>query len=262
VEVGRLALRRRGMGGVVTSVKRLMGSSQKAAKRSAEENSAEILKELKKIAEARLEVPVSKAVITVPAYFNEAQRGATKRAGELAGLEVVRLLSEPTAAALSYGLNKLEEAKKVAVFDLGGGTFDVSLLEMREGQFEVLATAGDTRLGGDDFDQLLAEMAGVTSELKLSENDYARVLQEAERVKFILSENEEAVFRVPFLESGADSGIEKTILREEFEKGLETFLKKTESCCRRAMADAGLRAEDVDTVVLAGGSTARGGFWR
>lgn len=191
----------------------------------------------------------------MPAYFNEAQRGATKRAGELAGLEVVRLVSEPTAAALSYGLGKLDEAKKVAVFDLGGGTFDVSLLEMRAGQFEVLATAGDTRLGGDDFDRILADMAGVTNSQQLSEGDYGRIMQEAERVKFSLSESEESVFRVPFLEGASVSGVEKLIKREDFEKRLEPFLSKTESYCRRAMADAGLQPEEVEVVVLAGGST-------
>ena len=255
VEVGRRALRRRGMGGVITSVKRLMGSSQSVAGKSPEEVSAEILKKLKRIAEERLSAPISKAVITVPAYFNEAQRGATKRAGELAGLEVVRLVSEPTAAALSYGLGKLDEAKKVAVFDLGGGTFDVSLLEMRAGQFEVLATAGDTRLGGDDFDRILADMAGVTNSQQLSEGDYGRIMQEAERVKFSLSESEESVFRVPFLEGASVSGVEKLIKREDFEKRLEPFLSKTESYCRRAMADAGLQPEEVEVVVLAGGST-------
>jgi len=255
VEVGRRALRRRGMGGVITSVKRLMGSSQSVAGKSPEEVSAEILKKLKRIAEERLSAPISKAVITVPAYFNEAQRGATKRAGELAGLEVVRLVSEPTAAALSYGLGKLDEAKKVAVFDLGGGTFDVSFLEMRAGQFEVLATAGDTRLGGDDFDRILADMAGVTNSQQLSEGDYGRIMQEAERVKFSLSESEESVFRVPFLEGASVSGVEKLIKREDFEKRLEPFLSKTESYCRRAMADAGLQPEEVEVVVLAGGST-------
>ena len=255
VEVGRRALRRRGMGGVITSVKRLMGSSQSVAGKSSEEVSAEILKKLKRIAEERLSAPISKAVITVPAYFNEAQRGATKRAGELAGLEVVRLVSEPTAAALSYGLGKLDEAKKVVVFDLGGGTFDVSFLEMRAGQFEVLATAGDTRLGGDDFDRILADMAGVTNSQQLSEGDYGRIMQEAERVKFSLSESEESVFRVPFLEGASVSGVEKLIKREDFEKRLEPFLSKTESYCRRAMADAGLQPEEVEVVVLAGGST-------
>jgi molecular chaperone DnaK len=124
--------------------------------RTPEEVSAEILKELKRIAETRLERQASKAVITVPAYFNDAQRAATKRAGELAGLEVVRILSEPTAAALAYGLDKLGDRSRVAVYDLGGGTFDLSVLEMQDGVFQVLATRGDTRLGGDDLDGALA----------------------------------------------------------------------------------------------------------
>ncbi|GHC67116.1 Hsp70 family protein [Roseibacillus persicicus] len=251
VEVGIRAKRRRGMGGVVTSVKRLMGTSQTVGGRSPEEVSAEILKELKEIASERLGVEVKKAVITVPAYFNEGQRGATHRAGELAGLEVVRLLSEPTAAALAYGLDKLGEDKRVVVYDLGGGTFDVSILEIRSGQFEVLATAGDTRLGGDDFDEAIVKAAGVRLD-ELDEGERGRVLEEAERVKFALSEDEEAVFRVPFL---LGQGVEKVIRRKDFEASIESFLKKTEACCRRAMSDAGVRPEEIEAVVLAGGST-------
>ncbi len=254
IEVGVQARRRRGMGGVVTSVKRLMGTGATAANRSPEEVSAEILKQLKAIAETRLEKEVRKAVITVPAYFNEAQRGATKRAGELAGLEVVRLLSEPTAAALAYGLDKLGEEKRVAVYDLGGGTFDVSILELRAGHFEVLATAGDTRLGGDDFDEVILAAAGVNLE-ELTESDRGRVLDEAERVKFLLSENEEAIFRVPFLQGKDGEGIEKKITRESFEAGIEPLLKKTIVCCRRALADVNLQPEEIEAVVLAGGST-------
>lgn len=255
VEVGRSALRRRGLGGVVTSVKRLMGSNEHVANRVPEEVSADILRQLKAIAEMRLDCEVAKAVITVPAYFNEAQRGATKRAGERAGLEVVRLLSEPTAAALSYGLDKLEDAKKVVVFDLGGGTFDVSVLEMRAGQFEVLSTAGDTRLGGDDFDRVVAHLAGVESAEGFSEGDYGRILQEAERVKFLLSEEASATFRVPFLGGEGGTSIEQEIGRSDFEAALEPYLKRTEVCCRRAMADAGLQPEEIEVVVLAGGST-------
>lgn len=254
IEVGVQARRRRGMGGVVTSVKRLMGTGATAANRSPEEVSAEVLKQLKAIAETRLEKEVRKAVVTVPAYFNEAQRGATKRAGELAGLEVVRLLSEPTAAALAYGLDKLGEEKRVAVYDLGGGTFDVSILELRAGHFEVLATAGDTRLGGDDFDEVILAAAGVNL-AELTESDRGRVLDEAERVKFLLSESEEAVFRVPFLQGKEGEGIEKKITRESFEAGIEPLLKKTIVCCRRALADVNLQPEEIEAVVLAGGST-------
>ncbi|MBK1834016.1 Hsp70 family protein [Roseibacillus ishigakijimensis] len=251
VSVGWPARRRRGLGGVITSIKRAMGTSGLVEGFSPEEISAEILRRLKGIAEARLERPVHKAVITVPAYFNESQRGATQRAGELAGLEVVRLLSEPTAAALAYGLDKLGEEKRVAVYDLGGGTFDVSLLELREGQFEVLATAGDTRLGGDDFDHLLAKATGLELS-ELSGNDLARVLAEAERVKLALSEEEEAAFLLPFL--GQES-VEHEVSRKEFARLIEPLLKRTEACCRRALSDAGLFSSQIDAVVLAGGST-------
>ena len=250
-EVGVKARRRRALGGVVTSVKRLMGTEQKVEGRTPEEASAEILQELKKIAEQRLEKEVKKAVITVPAYFNEAQRGATQRAGEMAGLEVVRLLSEPTAAALAYGLDKSGDAQRVVVYDLGGGTFDVSILEMKDGQFEVLATAGDTSLGGDDFDQILVEIAGI-SWAGLSTSDEGRVLEEAERVKFVLSEKEKAVFRVPFLNGEV---VEKVIRREDFERGIQELLARTESCCRRAMSDARIEPSGIQSVVLAGGST-------
>lgn len=254
VEVGRSALRRRAMGGVVTSVKRLMGTTQQAGGRSPEEVSADILRTLREIAEFRLGLPVQKAVITVPAYFNEGQRAATKRAGELAGLEVVRLLSEPTAAALAYGLNKLEEAKKVAVYDLGGGTFDVSILEMQDGQFEVLATAGDTRLGGDDLDLVIAMLAGIEAK-SLSEVDLARVREEAERVKIVLSEKDEATFRLPFFGPDGEAGVEVVVTREAFQNACKALLDRTEACCRRAMSDAGMQPEEVEAVVLAGGST-------
>jgi molecular chaperone DnaK len=254
VEIGRTALRRRELGGVVTSVKRLMGTTATAEGRGAEDVSADILRRLKEVAEFRLGHDVSKAVVTVPAYFNEGQRAATKRAGELAGLEVVRLLSEPTAAALAYGLDKLAEAKKVVVYDLGGGTFDVSILEMRDGQFEVLATAGDTRLGGDDFDLAIAKMAGV--ELSgVSAIEVARVRAEAERVKMALSEEEEATFRLPFHEGAHGSGIEKRISRQDFESAIASLISRTEACCRRAMNDAGVREDGIENVVLAGGST-------
>lgn len=254
VEVGRSALRRRAMGGVVTSVKRLMGTTQQAGGRSPEEVSADILRTLREIAEFRLGLPVQKAVITVPAYFNEGQRAATKRAGELAGLEVVRLLSEPTAAALAYGLNKLEEAKKVAVYDLGGGTFDVSILEMQDGQFEVLATAGDTRLGGDDLDLVIAMLAGIEAK-SLSEVDLARIREEAERVKIVLSEKDEATFRLPFFGPDGEAGVEVVVTREAFQNACKALLDRTEACCRRAMSDAGMQPEEVEAVVLAGGST-------
>ena len=250
-EVGNAARRRRALGGVVSSVKRLMGTRQKVAGHSPEQVSAEILRELKKVAELRLEQEVKKAVITVPAYFNEAQRAATQRAGVLAGLEVVRLLSEPTAAALSYGLDKLEEDQRVAVYDLGGGTFDVSILEMKAGQFEVLATSGDTALGGDDLDRIVVELAGIDLG-ELEETDAGRVLEEAERVKIALSEAEEVVFRIPFL---TEKSVEQTITRADFEKTAEILLGRTEACCRKALTDAELKPQQIQALVLAGGST-------
>ncbi len=266
VEVGEKALRRRGVDPVVTSVKRLMGrrpgevgdfplpleeaDGLRVLGRRPEEVSAEILRELKRIAEWRLETEVGKAVITVPAYFNDAQRSATKRAGELAGLEVVRIINEPTAAALAYGLDKLGEKTRVAVYDLGGGTFDLSLLEMRDGVFEVLATRGDTRLGGDDLDMALARWCA--ERVGVGPGDL-RMLKEAERVKRVLSEEQGAVFRVPFLEGG--KSVEVVVGRGDFERIAAPYLERTIGCCRQAMHDAELSPEDLDAVVLVGGST-------
>ncbi len=266
LEVGRAALRRSGVEPVLTSVKSLMGRRPSEAngrltpegkivtKRgevAPEEVSAEILKKLKGIAETRLETEVKKAVITVPAYFHDGQRAATKRAGELAGLEVVRILSEPTAAALSYGLDRLDENSRVAVFDLGGGTFDVSVLEMREGVFEVSATAGDTRLGGDDFDELLAKKAATVLSFDFDGADAlerVRWMDEARRVKHALSDEDSVTFRMPF------TG-EVEILRSDFESSMAPFLDRMESCCRRAILDAGIEASDLAAVVMVGGSS-------
>ncbi|MCH7228084.1 Hsp70 family protein [Haloferula sp. A504] len=266
VEVGEKALRRRGVSPVVTSVKRLMGRRPgevddfplpldegdrvRVLGRTPEEVSAEILKELKRIAEWRLETEVRKAVITVPAYFNDAQRSATKRAGELAGLEVARIVNEPTAAALAYGLDKLGEKARVAVYDLGGGTFDLSVLEMRDGVFQVLATRGDTRLGGDDLD---AALAGWCAEKAGAGAVDGRMIKEAERVKRALSADGEAVFRVPFVDGG--ESIEVAATRRDFEHLAAPFIERTIDCCRRAMHDAELSPADLDAVVLVGGST-------
>ncbi len=275
VEAGSRALRRRTLepGRVVTSIKRLMG--RRAAEveddfplpveaggdglprvlgKTPEEISAEILIELKRVAEWRMETPIHKAVITVPAYFNDAQRAATKRAGEMAGLEVLRILNEPTAAALAYGLDKLGERSRVAVYDLGGGTFDLSILEMQDGVFQVLATHGDTRLGGDDLDALILhrieERAGID---RVSGTERVRFIEEAERVKRLLSESEEAVFRIPFRENGP--GIEETLTRAELEALAAPWIQRSIRHCRQAMADAALKPADLDAVVLVGGST-------
>jgi molecular chaperone DnaK len=274
-ETGATALRRRALEPerVVTSIKRLMGRRAgeddgefplhveasadglpRVLGKSPEEISALILGEMKRIAEWRMETAVSKAVITVPAYFNDAQRAATKRAGELAGLEVVRILNEPTAAALAYGLDKLGEKARVAVYDLGGGTFDLSILEMHDGVFQVLATHGDTRLGGDDLDALiLRHVTGKAGVGEMTGAPRIRLTEEAERVKRVLSEAEETVFRVPFFD-GSNS-IELPITRAELETIAAPWIRRTLRHCRHALADANLRPEDLQAVVLVGGST-------
>lgn len=253
ITVGAVALRQRALHPTrtITSVKRLIGRrpgeagwtppyALSALKTSPVEVSAEILKHLKAVAEHALEQTVSQAVITVPAYFNDAQRNATKQAGELAGLEVVRILSEPTAAALAYGLDKLDEHQKVAVYDLGGGTFDISVLEMREGVFQVLSTAGDTQLGGDDLDRLLA--AFIADRLNLPANDM-RVLDAAEAVKKRLSNDDTASF----------NGLE--ITRSDLEQIARPWIERTRLHCLRALSDAKIKPEQLDQVILVGGST-------
>ena len=275
VEVGAKALRRRVLEPerVVTSIKRLIGRRTseleenfplpiaagndglpRVLDKTAEEISAEILREMKRIAEWRMGVVITKAVITVPAYFHDAQRAATKRAGELAGLEVVRIVNEPTAAALAYGLDKLGEKARVAVYDLGGGTFDLSILEMHDGVFQVLATHGDTRLGGDDLDALLLGL--VMARAGIGEIDLAarvRLTAEAERVKLALSDEDQAVFRVPFFDGSRS--VEEPLTRAELEKLAAPWIGKTLRHCRQALADAALKPEDLDAVVVVGGST-------
>jgi molecular chaperone DnaK len=253
VTVGASALRQRVLNPActITSVKRLIGRRPGEAgwtppyvlsdlKTTPVEVSAEILKRLKAVAESALKQSVSQAVITVPAYFNDAQRTATKQAGELAGLEVVRILSEPTAAALAYGLDKLGEHQKVAVYDLGGGTFDISVLAMRDGVFQVLSTAGDTQLGGDDLDRLLAGF--IAERLSLPPNDI-RVIEGAEAVKKRLSSEESAHFN------------DLDITRAELEKIAKPWIERTRIHCLRALIDASVKAEELDEVILVGGST-------
>lgn len=260
VEVGRKAMRRRVAEPrrVVTSVKRWMGADRVNDKvllelgKSPEEVSAEILKELKRIAEWRLECEVSQAVVTVPAYFNDAQRAATKRAAEMAGLEVLRILNEPTAAALSYGLDRLKDRSRVAVYDLGGGTFDLSILEIEGGVFQVLATHGDTRLGGDDVDQMILERM-LREVGDVSAETIMRFLEEAEKAKRVLSDVNECVVRIPFYDGS--SSFEMTILRVELEEMIAAWIGRTLKCCEQAMLDSGLGVGDLDAVVLVGGST-------
>lgn len=275
IEVGEKALRRRSLepDRVITSVKRLMGRRiqevgdgfsvqvetgadgfPRVLGRSPEEISAEILREMKRIAEWRMGAEIRKAIVTVPAYFHDGQRAATKRAAELAGLEVVRILNEPTAAALAYGLDKLGEKSRVAVYDLGGGTFDLSILEMQDGVFQVLATHGDTRLGGDDLDAIILDR--VLAKAGLHEVDstvHARLAAEAERVKIALGDSEEAVFRLPFFD-GVQS-IEQPVTRDELDGWAASWIGRTLKLCNQAMADAGITPEDLHAVVLVGGST-------
>jgi molecular chaperone DnaK len=264
VEVGRKALRRRALDAkhVITSVKRWMGVDIDADAvaqlhgHTPEEISAKILQELKRIAEWRLGQPLRKAVITVPAYFHDGQRQATKRAGELAGWEVVRIINEPTAAALSYGLDQLREKAKVAVYDLGGGTFDLTILEMQEGVFQVLSTHGDTRLGGDDLDQTLAQQMAQQAGVVWDGMEHERKMRwvvEAERVKCVLSERDEETFSLPFFDG--EKSFSQVLSRAQWEKWMQPWIAKTMACCHKALNDARLMASEIDAVVLVGGST-------
>ncbi len=279
-EVGAAALRRRVTepARTIVSVKRLMGKRRGELNLSVgypvvaaaddrlrikldeqlllpEEVSAIILRRLKAIAEYRLERPVHRAVITVPAYFNDAQRQATKRAGELAGFQVERILNEPTAAALAYGLERLQEQAKVAVFDLGGGTFDLSILELREGVFQVLATQGDTQLGGDDFDRAIA--GWLQGEIFANEPvpplAQARMLEAATLAKHQLSAMDEVEISLPFI-SGTKS-FTTNLTRAQFEQLILPLLERTRRLCLQALADARCAVANLSQVVLVGGST-------
>ncbi|HSY74763.1 MAG TPA: molecular chaperone DnaK [Dongiaceae bacterium] len=229
---------------------------------SPEEISAEILKKLKRDAETYFGEPVERAVITVPAYFNDAQRNATKRAGELAGFTVERIVNEPTAAALAYGLDKLKEKSKIAVYDLGGGTFDLSILELNEGVFQVLATNGNTRLGGDDLDRKVVEWlnrliveSDNNSTLKPL-NDLtiqSRIREAAETAKIKLSTETETEISLPFLT--LDFSFNYKLTRTELENLTRDIVLRTRAHCLRALADAKLEAKDLDQVILVGGQT-------
>jgi molecular chaperone DnaK len=220
---------------------------------SPEEISALILGKLKTDAEAALGYSVTRAVITVPAYFNDAQRGATKRAGELAGFAVERIVNEPTAAALAYGLDKLKGHSKIAVFDLGGGTFDISILELNNGVFEVLSTNGNTRLGGDDVDNLIMghlRAKGFPSE---KTENAARLREAAVDAKHRLSVEETVKIEIPFLEGGQHFSTE--LSRPDLEKIAQPIIEQTRAHCRRSLADAKLEPSELDEVILVGGMT-------
>ena len=220
---------------------------------SPEEISALILGKLKANAEAALEHEINRAVITVPAYFNDAQRSATKHAGELAGFAVERIVNEPTAAALAYGLDKLKSRSKIAVFDLGGGTFDISILELNHGVFEVLATNGNTRLGGDDIDNAIMTHLRARGFPADRPQNNARLREAAIDAKHRLSNEDQVRIEIPFLEGGRN--FSENLTRAELEKLGRPIIEQTRVHCRRSLADAKLEARDLDEVILVGGMT-------
>ncbi len=252
----------------VSSIKRKMGTNEKVHINSLnkdftpQEISAKILQYMKKYAEDHLGQPVKKAVITVPAYFNDAQRQATKDAGTIAGLDVVRIINEPTASALAYGLNKSKE-EKILVYDLGGGTFDVSILEIADGTFEVIATAGDNRLGGDDWDEVvlkyIADEVRIQSGVDVTKDKMAvqRLRDAAEKAKIELSASLETTIMLPFLAMTASGPVnfETKLTRARFQEMTRHLLARTEEPVRKALADAKFKASDLDEVLLVGGST-------
>jgi molecular chaperone DnaK len=273
----------------ISSIKRLMGESfDRVAKETArvpysivrgdnntprvkiddrmytpQEISAMVLQKMKKTAEDYLGMEITEAVITVPAYFSDSQRQATKEAGEIAGLTVKRIINEPTAAALAYGLDKRNKDIKVAVYDLGGGTFDISILELGEGVFEVKSTNGDTHLGGDDFDQKIIDW--LADEFKKDEGidlrkdamALQRLKEAAEKAKIELSSSSSTEINLPYIMpvDGIPKHLVRTLSRAKFEQLIDDLVKATIEPCRKAMADAGLKNSDIDEVILVGGST-------
>ncbi|MFB6454600.1 molecular chaperone DnaK [Chitinophaga sp. Hz27] len=228
-----------------------------------QEISAMILQKMKKTAEDYLGQEVTEAVITVPAYFNDAQRQATKEAGEIAGLTVRRIINEPTAAALAYGLDKKHQDSKIAVFDLGGGTFDISVLELGDGVFEVKSTNGDTHLGGDDFDKVI--MDWLADEFKKDEGvdlhkdpmSWQRLKEAAEKAKIELSSSSETEITLPYITAvdGVPKHLSKKLTRAKFEALSDSLVERTLEPCRKALKDAGLNTSEIDEVILVGGST-------
>ena len=236
----------------------------KGESKAAPQISAEVLKKMKKTAEDYLGTEVTGAVITVPAYFNDSQRQATKEAGEVAGLEVKRIINEPTAAALAYGLDKKSTDQKIVVFDLGGGTHDVSILELGDGVFEVLSTDGDTHLGGDDFDQgiidwLVEEFKSENGGLDLSKDPMAlqRLKEAAEKAKIELSSTNSTEINLPYIMpvDGVPKHLVRSLSRSKFEQLTDSLVKRTIEPCQTALKAAGLDTSDIDEVILVGGST-------
>ncbi len=228
-----------------------------------QEISAIILQKMKKTAEDYLGYEVSEAVITVPAYFNDSQRQATKEAGEVAGLKVLRIINEPTAASLAYGLDKKNKDEKIAVFDLGGGTFDISILELGDGVFEVKSTNGDTHLGGDDFDHMIIDW--LADEFKKDEGvdlrrdpmALQRLKEAAEKAKIELSSSTQTEINLPYIMpvDGIPKHLVKTLTRAKFEQLADDLIQRTLAPCKKALADAGMNPSDIDEIILVGGST-------
>ena len=251
----------------ISSIKRLMGTNEKVElegkQYTPQEVSAMILQYLKSYAEDYLGEKIEKAVITVPAYFNDSQRQATKDAGKIAGLEVERIINEPTAAALAYGIDKTEKEQKVLVYDLGGGTFDVSILDLGDGVFEVLSTNGDTKLGGDDFDEAvmhyIADTFKAENGIDLMQDKMAvqRLKEAAEKAKIELSSSMQTNINLPFITADATGPkhIDLTLTRAKFDELTHDLVQRSIEPMKKALADAKLSLNDIDKIILVGGST-------